>query len=589
MTLQLFKKTLAFFSNMFAMRCASVLIITLTFADGVAQDYGSKYVAAKQLLEEGKYNLAMESFRSLMVYDQQNPYTQYASFFYALAAYRQGYKELAKNSWLQHRLLYPQWEQADEVTLWLAKIYFEEREYFQALKVLKELDSRRRNESQNLQRYYLGKVEDVETLRMMYEEHPANEVIGERLAKRIAQQPANLQDSSLLNSLIARFDLDADALQPPAPVVIKKEKYRVALLFPFLAKSLEPTPVLKPNQFILDLYQGMRYANDSLAKEGMQLELLSYDVERNPEVLRELLNARELQSADVLVGPLLGTEETRLVQEFSKRNGIYMINPVTSNSSYLGDNPFAMLAQPSHETIGAKTAEMVDRLLTNKNCFVLYGDAAKDSLMAAAFIGRARQLGVNVVHVERINRERTQGILPLLATATQYDEYNNPTEFKIKRDSLGSVFVASEDPVIYAKVISSIQFRNDSTKVFGLESWIAPENTTVNFDTFERVGVVMAAPNYTDESDKAYQQFRRNFIARTGQMPNLYSRIGYDFTFLLAHALREYGVYFLSGLQEAGFQEGVIHQGYNFNASRDNQYVPFITFREGSLHLLNPR
>lgn len=561
-------------------------LIVFTTADVCSQDYKQQYRNAQEFFEDGKYNLAMEAFRPLMVYDRSNPYPEYASYFYALSAYQQGYTVLAKDAWLQMRNLYPRWPQQQEVTLWLAKCYFEEREYFQALKMIKELNGALGNESSALQTYYLSKIEDIETLRMLAEEYPDSAVVATLLVKRMLAQPAAQQDGALLNSLISKFQMDRSALEPPAPVSMKKARYRVALLFPFLTKSLEPTPALKPNQFILDLYQGMRFANDSLARQNEHVELLAYDIERNPDVLKKLLATDELRSADVLIGPLLGTEETKMVQEFSQANGIAMINPVTNNSSYLADNPQALLFQPSNETIARRTAEMTHRMVANRNCFVIYGEATKDSILAAQFIQRAREVGLKVRHSERIRKENTARIQPLLATVLRYDEYKNPTEFAIRRDSIGSVFVATDDPLIYSKVISSIQSRNDSTRIFGLESWIAPENSTANFDVFERLRVVISAPGFVDEASPAFISFRKRFVARNGQLPYTYSRLGYEFLFFLRHTMTEHGVYFIPGLQREPFTPGVIQQGYDFNSSRDNQYVPFVTFREGRLELV---
>jgi hypothetical protein len=556
----------------------------LPTVDVYGQDFELQYKNAKDFFEEGKYDLAMEAFRPLKVYSPGNVYLEDASFFYALSAYRRGYIVLAKEAWLQMRTLYPRWPLLKEVTLWLATCYFEQREYFQALKMLEDMGNALSNESRELQLFYLSKIDDVETLRMLLEEHPDNAIVGQLLAKNILHQPAGQQDIALLNSVVSKFDLNRADLGPPAPVTIKKDVYRVALLFPFLTKSLEPTPAVKPNQFILDLYEGMRFANDSLvAGRNRSIELLAYDIERNPEVLKKLLATDELRSVDVLVGPLLGAKETSMVQQFSQANAIAMINPVTNNSSYLADNPHALLLQPSNETIARRTAEITHRLVAKKNCFVIYGEAVKDSVLAAQFTLRAREIGLKVLHSERIRKDNTARIQPLLASVLKYDENKIPIEFAIQRDSIGSVFVATDDPLIFSKVISSIQSRNDSTRIFGLESWIAPENSTTDFDLFERLRVVISAPGFVDESNPAFTSFRRKFTAHNGQPPYTYSRLGYEFLFFIHKALTEHGVYFIPGLQSDSFRPGVIQRGYDFTSSRDNQYVPFFTFREGRL------
>jgi TolA-binding protein len=48
-----------------------------------AQDPKRQYKSAKEFYASGKYNLAMEMFKPLMTYDKNNPYTEYAAFYYA--------------------------------------------------------------------------------------------------------------------------------------------------------------------------------------------------------------------------------------------------------------------------------------------------------------------------------------------------------------------------------------------------------------------------------------------------------------------------------------------------------------------------
>lgn len=87
----------------------------------------------KDHFDGARYSEAMESFKPLTVYDQENPFPEYASFYYALSAQRLGYASVAKDMLLQIKKLYPNWDQMNEVNYWLSKIYFDFGEYFQAL------------------------------------------------------------------------------------------------------------------------------------------------------------------------------------------------------------------------------------------------------------------------------------------------------------------------------------------------------------------------------------------------------------------------------------------------------------------------
>jgi hypothetical protein len=188
---------------------------------------------------------------------------------------------------------------------------------------------------------------------------------------------------------------------------------------------------------------------------------------------------------------------------------------------------------------------------------------------------------------EEVRKETSQRIQTILATPTEYDDYKNPIQFKIPKDSIGSVYVATEEVAIYSKVISSVQTRKDSTRIFGLESWASPDNSSTNYDTFERLGVTLAAPNYASLTNPAFIDFRKKYIHRHGQIPSTYARIGYEFLEFIGKALSENGTYFQEPLSQKSFIPGTLGEGYSFQNARDNQYVPFLRLKGGEMVPIN--
>lgn len=530
----------------------------------------------------------MESFKPLIAYDRNNPYAEYASFFYALSAYQQGYISVAKDMLLQIQKLYPGWDQMPEVKYWLTKIYFDQREYFQALRLLKSIDGHvPAADLKSMKKYYLKRIDDAETLRMMLEENPADEEIGRAAAHAISRQPYFERDESFLDALITQFNFEKlDFVSSDALVTQHKDTYRVSLLFPFLTETLDPSPATKRNQAILDLYMGMKMAMDTLRGRGINIELLAYDTERNPEVLKKILETEELRSSDLIIGPLF-TEELPLVSEFTKNNKINMINPVTNNSAYINNNDFSMIFQPSDETIGIRSAESVAQRINNKNCVVFFGENVKDSVMAFNFIHRAIELGVNIVLAQEINRETSSSISSILATPTEYDKFKNPIQFKMKVDSIGSIFVASEDPLIYTKVITGVQTRGDSVIIYGQESWL--NNGLIDYSIYERLHVALVAPNFTSFSNPVFLSFRKKFLEAHGTFPASYlsySRIGFEFMWFVGNALNDYGTYFQIEMNKKEYASGYLTPGYNYTSGKNNQLVSFIYFKDGELRLL---
>jgi hypothetical protein len=340
---------------------------------------------------------------------------------------------------------------------------------------------------------------------------------------------------------------------------------------------------------VLDMYNGMRLAVDTLATFGINIELRSYDTERNNlAAVKKILEAPELKNSDLLVGPLFN-EETRLVQQFSAENRIMMINPVSNSLDYVKDNPFAYLFQSSHQTIGERSAEIAYEATKNKNCIVYFGDTPKDSIMAFSFMKRATELGLNIVLAEEHRKESAGKILTTLATPTEFDEYKNPKQFSLALDSIGSIYVASDNALIYSKVNSSMTARGDSVVVIGGENWISPENTAVNFENYERLHILLAAGNFSSLRNPYYENFLRTYMTRHGTYPTFYARLGYEFMLFVGHTLHNHGTYFTPGLDQKGFFKAYMYEGYDYTGKRDNQYVPFVYFRNGELTVFNKR
>ena len=562
-------------------------ILTLAVLTASAQDYKRQYRTAKDLFTEGKYSEAMIAFKSLTVYDKNNPFREYASYYYGMSAYRLGYVTVAKDMLIQIKKLYPQWDQMDEVNYLLCKTYFDQKEYFQALTITDQIkDPTFVSDLKNLKRFYIAQIEDPEILRMMLEDHPDDLEIAKIMVSRLSQKPHHLQDTTLINSLIIKYALVKSELAgQPAIHPIKKDTLRVALVMPFLAATLDPSPVKKRNQIILELYQGMKLATDSLSNAGIQLSLLAYDNERNLDATRKIFKENELKSMDLIVGPFF-QEEAKPVLEFSMNNQIsVVVNPLSNNSDLVKQNPYSFLFQPSHETIARSSAEIASSLAKKNNCFVYYGETAKDSLMAATFVARAKDLNIKVLHSQRISSENSATILSKLATATQYDEWKNPLQFSLKKDSIGCIFVASSNELIYSKVINSVETRGDSILVIGQEGWL--DDSSVDYTRFERIKIALAAPNFKSVISPAFLCFRKKYMNKHGVLPSDYAGVGYEFIMVMGQMMDQYGVNFLQTLSEETLVQGLLSSGLSLSAQRDNRVVPFVSLKGGQLVRLN--
>jgi hypothetical protein len=551
-------------------------------------NYPDQYRMAKRFFHDGQYNLAMEGFKALIPYDQKNPFSEYASFYYALSAYHLGYGSVARDMLSQIKNLYPTWDKLDEVNIWMAKIHFDKQEYFQGLQALSQIkESKKVKEAAALKKQMVASIQDIEALKSLSLQYTQDEIIAHKLAKELAKNLVTEEDRQLLERLVSMFRFKKGDFIPEVPPSVKKDVYSVSVLFPFVVNTLDPTPNRKRNQFVLDLYLGMKLAVDTLAKQGVAISLRAYDTERNPEKLKKLLERNEIKNTDLIIGPLF-QEENAIVQEFSKAHQINLFNPISSNLDVIAKNPYGFLFQASNETIGDHSAKFLATHQPKKKCIVFYGETKRDSIVAANFIRSANESGRKILRAERVSKEGSRKIIDILATPTEYDEFKYPKQFSLPKDSLGAVFVASDDPLIYTKVLSSVETRGDNVTVLGFESWL--DQAAVDYEKYQSLNIVLAAPNFTSSDNRWYQAFQRKFIKTHGRTSSAaaysnYAKTGYDMMLFLGTMLKKHGVYF----QEAFAKEsvpGFLTEGYDYRNSHDNHLIPFIRFEGGKLVVL---
>lgn len=553
-------------------------------------DFSKQYFNGKALFREGKYNLAMETFKPLIPYDTRNNFSEYASFYYALAAYNQGFKAVAKNTLNQLKISHPNWNKMDEVNFWIGKIHLDDRDYFQGLKILSTVkDPKIQQDIDALKLNVLSSVSDPETLKMMHEEYPKDVAIARTLATALAKDQSNQEDKTFLQTLITKFNFKKTDFIVEAPPSYTKDIYTVSVLLPFMVNTLDPSPAPKRNQSVLDLYEGMKQAADTLDKQGVKLSLRAYDTEWKVERIKSILNTDELRNTDLIIGPFF-QDEAKPIYEFSLANRINTFNPVHNNSELLGTNPYAFLYQPTTETLGKKSGEFLAAYAkTNakkKNCMVFYGTSKRDSLLAANFISAAHQNGLKIMAAHKVPREGSKMIYDILTTPTEFDEFRNPKQFTLSKDSLGTIFVASDDALIYAKVLSSIETRRDDITVLGSERWV--DQSSIALEKFQTLPIVLTAPNFTNPQSPATTAFEKKFIKTHGRVPSDYAALGYELMLILGNQLKKNGVYFQDVLAK-GPVPGFLTDGVNYQQGRSNGLVPFVKFSEGGMVVLEKR
>lgn len=569
------------------MRKIYLVCLALVSSSAFGQvDYNKQYFNAKDLFRTGKYNLAMESFKPLIPYDQNNRFSEYAAFYYALSAYNLNYKSVAKDMLNQLKTTHPKWDKMDDVNFWLGKIFLDNKDYFQGMRVLSSIqDKKMQKDVAVLKAQSISTITDAETLKMMIEEYPKDEEVARALATALSKNLSDVEYRTQLESIISQFNFKPTDFIPEAPKTFYKDVYSVSLLMPFMTSTLEPSLNRKRNQIVLDIYEGMKLAVDTLSKQEISISLRAYDTDRNVNKIKTILETEEVKNTDLIVGPFF-VDENKPIQDFSLSAKVNVFNPVSNLSDVIGTNPYAYLFQPSFETLGKKSADYLKAHVKRKNCMVFYGNTRIDSVLAANFIQRANEQGIRISAIHKVNRDAAK-IMGILATATEFDEFKYPKQFTLPKDSLGSIFVASDDALIYAKVVGGVETRGDSVLVIGSEKWL--DETAIDLERYQSLGIVLYSPNYTSLLNPHYKAFVNKFAKVHSRFPGNAAKIGYEFMLFMGKQLKLNGVYFQEGLSKAGTIPGSLMEGFNYETTRDNQLVPFVKIDRGQLIVVDKK
>ena len=584
-------------------------IITLTLLGillakpSMAQlNYQEEYLNAKSLLRAEQYEQARYGFAKLLEPSENNPFSLYAQYFYAIAAYKSQDTTAALEKLRRLRITHSKWDKMQDANLWYGKMLLETGELLKGIQVLNEVKSKElipiavKIKKANLLRY-----NEVGPLKEALELNPYDSIIAKRLANVINEVDLIDRPVELQEFLVSSFNLDGDLLG----VIDKeasqmKQTYNVGVMMPFMVNDLTTSKGSKANQFILDIYQGIKVAVDELNAKGEKIKLFVFDTKRDSLTTQRILDSGDLLEMDLLIGPLY-PDPVKLVQTYSKEHRINMVNPLSTNSTVIGDNPYSFLLKSTPETRALKAAQYAASHFDTKRATIFYGEGEQDSIYAYAYKKYLEQdsFKVNWIAPVRSSVASTE-VLRALTEVFETDTLNygkvyisNTKKVRVEegdslimsKDSIGHIMVASEkDKLLIFNILSAVQTRRDSIPIIGMESWI--DFDQISYPQLERLKVTLVGQNYFDYGAEKLAEFKDAYREKFNKVPSQFSYNGYESMRFFGEQLINYGNYFQYGLSQEGFQNGYLYSGFDYSNANDNQYVPLLRLKDLDLLIL---
>jgi len=562
----------------------------------------------------------MEILKPLTLQANESSYSPYAGYYYSLAAVKKGYNYLAEEMLKVIMNNYPEWDQTDYVRLWLVKIYISEGETENAIRNAENIhDKTLKIKADDLVKNELYGLDSLETVIRYYDNFPEYRAIGEVVADRIAMNPILEQDRDLLGRIVRKFNLDRNKYDIIDEISsVKKNIYNVAVLFPFMLPDIVPGQVRRGNDFVIDMYEGMKFAQEDLAMKGIRLNLYAFDTQMDSTVTRKLVSSGQLNGMDLIIGPLY-PDPVRIVSEFSFNNRINMFNPLSTNSDLIANNPFSFLMKPSTERQALITGDYLVRQPLNPNGMVFYEKSDRDSLLAFTFQKRVESDSFNIVAMKgMVSSPESVSVYQFLTQKVNFedlavtpedsmrivDRYHLESYFEnyqpgnqnddnrksleimlIAPDSLGYIFVASNNELIGANTVSGVETRGDNILIIGNENWI--DFKSLSFEQLTLLNIVLISPSFIDSGNPLLESLNNRIIESVNRMPNKYHYTGYELVHFIGKMLDQYGVYFQTGMNKMGKIPGVLFEGFDYTEGNDNAVVPLIRFSDDGFRIVN--
>lgn len=183
-----------------------------------------------------------------------------------------------------------------------------------------------------------------------------------------ADMLVNEKDIELPREIIAIVDTDTTEIDESEDIVKSEcmkflkphtdEEFDVAFLLPLY---LTTNDTLHQNDTLpysahdiydvrfLEFLEGVYMAIDSMKEYGLKMNVHVYDTERDPLVVRDLFESRQLDDVDLIIGPVY-SKPLALASEYAMEKQIPIVSPLSSSGIGLDENPYLFQVNPGLNT-----------------------------------------------------------------------------------------------------------------------------------------------------------------------------------------------------------------------------------------------
>jgi ABC-type branched-subunit amino acid transport system substrate-binding protein len=545
-----------------------LLVLIFTFSlQGFSQDNLAAYKRAKTLIGYGNYADAMELMRPYMEQSKYGNLSLYAQYHFGFAAFQNKQLELAR-SVIEPLSVNKSWEKQDDARYLLALIYFGENKNLEALEEISLI--------KNPEIFALGeraslnqlKNSSVSFLIANLSKFQSNKGYLIALRNQLEKQSIMSTDEKAVLQQLSSLDKSTNT---PKPSTKNLQILDIAILLPFNYSGGTDVKTISQGNFILELYQGIDFGIKELISYGYKINVKTFDTQRDNSRLQKILLDDFLLKADVIIGPIY-PEETEVVLQFSEKNNIPFINPLSNLDDRIQGYDFAYLFRPAISSLSNGLLTYLINNVEGKRLALAYSSTSRDEQLANKLGEESKSQGYPIVSKTLISPKNINQF---------FDSIQLGTDSLSKVDA---VIILSDDPNIAQATFGFMESKNLKTPVIVMDSWLY--FNFASYEMLENQNFVFLGNNSIDFNNPNLEVFRNGFNEEYGKYPSLNMHLGYELAYWISETINPTdGFDFRTNLNKDGFNQGKITYGFDFRDSNNNRYVPVLRLNNGKLEV----
>ncbi|WP_025761547.1 ABC transporter substrate-binding protein [Dyadobacter tibetensis] len=531
-------------------------------------DLGRAYQEAVRDYKNGRFAETMQKLAPLTSANQPTIFSEYAHYYYSLAAYEaRKYKE-SRQMLLQLLSRYPNWSRKYEVYYLLGANDLAQGNWQAAQTNFDRIkDTSFQKDVQSLKQNYLKSVPDYSELLRLYQKYPKDPVLAKEVVVAVDQNSrASKADQALAKKLMEEYKIEMlKSSEKPkgkpstSNKIWDKEYFDVSVLMPFRLNEFNPNQK-RSNQFAYDYYLGLLQAKRKLAQEGITVFLNAYDVNAEPAPMKRILRNEAFRISNMVIGPLYPSTFS-IAAEFVGKEPMLMLNPLSTDATLLDAAKNLYLAHPSIQTQVQEGATLMKRLAKGNKVAIYYGHSSKDSAMAFAYREVASKEGMQVIDMQRLSsdREAMESMIPSFAS-----------------QSPDHIALFGTSPSFGKPLLATLENRSlESLPVLGTASSF---NIRQVSSTKAARQLYLLESDFIDKDKELIRQFQRDYWEANSTFPSVYAYQGYDHLLFFGRMMGKYKDQYARGLTLKRYDSDLndyLLGGFDYRSSNENR-IPFL-------------